>query len=99
MIANITELSWSVASMGVNMRLYLIIAIVILAFSFVMKKIHQPYIIAYMLSGMVLGPFGLGLFTNIEAVQEVGDIGLIILMFFIGMEISLPKYVQIWRIY
>ncbi len=98
MIFNITTLSWSLASLGINLRLYLIIALVILMFSFIMKRIHQPYIIAYMLSGVFLGPYGLGLFTNIQAVQDVGEIGLIILMFFIGMEISLPKFVRKWRI-
>lgn len=97
MIANIAQVSWALASMGINLRIYLIIALVILVFSFIMKRIHQPYIIAYMLSGVLLGPFGLGMFVDIEAVQDVGDIGLIILMFFIGMEISLPKFVRKWR--
>ncbi len=98
MIANITQLSWALAGTGINLRIYLIIALVILVFSFLLKQIHQPYIIAYMLSGVVLGPFGLGMFVDIDLVQDVGDIGLIILMFFIGMEISLPKFVRKWRI-
>lgn len=97
MTFNTPVLIWSLASMGINLRLYLIIALVILVFSFIMKRIHQPYIIAYMLSGIFLGPFGMGLFTDLQAVQDVGDIGLIILMFFIGMEISLPRFVRKWR--
>lgn len=96
---NITgQLSWILASFGSEIRIYLIISLVILILSFILKKIHQPYIIAYMLAGIVLGPYGMKMVTNIEQVQSVGEIGLIILMFFVGMEISLPKFLSKWRI-
>ena len=92
------QLSWILASFGSEIRIYLIISLVILILSFILKRIHQPYIIAYLLAGIVLGPYGTKMVTNIEQVQSVGEIGLIILMFFVGMEISLPKFLSKWRI-
>lgn len=69
----------------------------ILIFGLVLKRIGQPYVVAYILSGIVLGPYGLEVVTDQEAVTQLGDIGLIVLMFFIGMHISLADMVRQWR--
>jgi CPA2 family monovalent cation:H+ antiporter-2 len=64
----------------------------------ILKKLNQPYIIAYIVTGIVLGPFGLKLITDYQEIEKLGEIGLVILMFFIGMEISLPNFVKKWKI-
>lgn len=89
---------WALAGLPDSMQLYLLVAFVILALSFVLKRLKQPYILAYMICGIILGPHGSQSVTDLEMVQTVGDIGLVILMFFIGMEISLPKFISKWKI-
>ncbi|RJE71551.1 hypothetical protein BGP76_05505 [Reichenbachiella sp. MSK19-1] len=70
----------------------------ILILSLLLKRANQPYIIAYILTGIVVGPSGTQLVPDTETAEFMGELGLIILMFFIGMEISLHDFVKKWRI-
>jgi monovalent cation:H+ antiporter-2, CPA2 family len=81
-----------------EINLLLIICLVIVFFGLILRRFNQPYIIAYILSGVILGPHGLKIVTDIDVAQNLGEIGLIILMFFIGMEISLPDFLKRWKV-
>lgn len=63
-----------------------------LALIFLLKKIHQPYFLAYILTGILLGKSGLNLITDERIVFDLGNFGLILLMFFIGAEIDFPSF-------
>src|SRR6478736_385893 len=65
-----------------------VLLLTILLISWMLKRFSQPYFSAYMLAGILLGPHGLGLFTNIETIAQIGSLGLIMQMFFIGAEIE-----------
>jgi CPA2 family monovalent cation:H+ antiporter-2 len=75
-----------------------ILAIGIILIGLVLKRIKQPYIVGYILIGVLLGESGLGLVTDAEAIHHYGELGIILLLFFIGMEISLPELVRQWRV-
>ena len=75
-----------------------VLAIAIILISFVFKLLKQPYVIAYILAGVFMGPYGLQLITDESLISNLGSFGLVLLLFFIGMEISLPKLVANWRI-
>ncbi|WP_370089585.1 cation:proton antiporter [Ekhidna sp.] len=81
-----------------EINLLLIVSLVIVVLGLMLRRFNQPYIIAYILSGVILGPHGLSFVTDIDVAQNLGDIGLIILMFFIGMEISLPDFLKRWKV-
>ena len=70
----------------------------IILFSFIFKLLNQPYVIAYILVGVLMGPYGLQLITDELLISNLGSFGLVLLLFFIGMEISLPKLIANWRI-
>jgi CPA2 family monovalent cation:H+ antiporter-2 len=57
---------------------------------FLLKKFNQPYLIAYIIAGILLGPYVSGLFTKPDEIEVVGEIGILLLMFFLGMEINVP---------
>lgn len=57
---------------------------------FLLKKLQQPYLVAYILAGLLLGPHASGIFTNTEAIAQLGEVGVLLLMFFLGMEIDIP---------
>ncbi|MCA9403595.1 MAG: cation:proton antiporter [Candidatus Omnitrophica bacterium] len=61
-------------------------------------RLKQPVLIAYLLTGVVLGPHGLGIITNAETVTWLGNIGVVMLMFFLGMDIQLPKLLTNWKV-
>lgn len=63
-----------------------------------MREIQLPAAIAYIVTGMLVGPTGLGLVHDRELLTHMGEIGVIMLLFFIGMEVSLPRLIAGWRI-
>src|SRR3954462_9242796 len=52
---------------------------------------RQPLLLAYLVAGFIIGPVGLGLVKEPESLRSVSEIGLILLLFLIGLEIDLKK--------
>lgn len=75
-----------------------ILAVLAILIGLLLKRINQPYIIGYIIVGAILGEYGFGLIKDPESIQHLGEIGIILLLFFIGMEISLPELVKQWKI-
>ncbi len=67
-----------------------IISLTILLLAFLLKRFRQPYFIAYILAGILLGPQGFGVITDHESIANLGELGIILLMFFVGAEVHLP---------
>jgi CPA2 family monovalent cation:H+ antiporter-2 len=57
-------------------------------FGYIAQRIGLVSIVGYLLAGVVIGPFALGLIDDLELVEQMGEIGVIFLMFFIGLELS-----------
>jgi Kef-type K+ transport system membrane component KefB len=54
-------------------------------------RLRQPLILAYLVTGVVIGPVGLKWVTNQASIGTVAEIGLILLLFIIGLEIDVKK--------
>ncbi len=54
-------------------------------------QFRQPLIIAYLVTGVIIGPIGLKFVTDQGSVATVAEIGLILLLFVIGLEIDVRK--------
>jgi Kef-type K+ transport system membrane component KefB len=55
---------------------------------------RQPVFLAYLVAGFVIGPNGTGLVTSRESIGTIAELGLIFLLFMIGLEIDLKKIVR-----
>ena len=66
----------------------------ILLLSWLLKRFRQPYFSAYIIAGILLGPHGLQLFTDVTTIAQIGSLGLIIQMFFIGAELEVPALLK-----
>jgi CPA2 family monovalent cation:H+ antiporter-2 len=55
---------------------------------FVARRLHLPPIVGYLLAGVALGPFTPGLFADQEVATELAEIGVILLMFGVGIHFS-----------
>jgi len=64
----------------------------------IMREIKLPAAIAYIITGVIVGPTGLGLVEDRALLTHMGEIGVIMLLFFVGMEVSLPRLIAGWRI-
>lgn len=51
---------------------------------------RQPIIIAYIALGALLGPYGSGIINNVDLVADAGHIGIIFLLFLLGLDMQ-PK--------
>ncbi len=76
---------------------FLFVGSVVVFIGILLKRLQQPLIVAYIITGILLGPYGIGFIKDIKMVEELGELGLILLLFFIGMEISLPDLVKLWK--
>jgi len=56
---------------------------------------RQPLLVAYILLGAILGPFGLGLVSDVALISEIGSIGIIFLLFLLGLDMQ-PQ--ALWRV-
>ena len=62
----------------------------------VFQRFRQPVVLGYLLAGMVVGPnTSVPLVADTRTVQAVAELGVILLMFSLGIEFSLPK---LWRV-
>src|SRR6202158_4212503 len=54
-------------------------------------RLRQPLILAYLVTGVIIGPNGLRFVTDQTSIAGVAEIGLILLLFIIGLEIDIKK--------
>ncbi|MDP2618681.1 MAG: cation:proton antiporter [Hyphomicrobiales bacterium] len=60
-------------------------------------RLRQPPIVGYILAGLVLGPTGMGLVRETDEIRLLAELGVIMLLFLIGMEISLRAFVLVLK--
>lgn len=71
------------------------LAIIFIVASFtgmIVSKFKQPAIVAYILTGVLLGPNVFGLMSDEELVSQLSHVGVIALLFTLGLEFSLSKF-------
>ncbi len=55
---------------------------------------RQALIIAYILLGAIVGPSGASLVTDAETIQDISDIGIMFLLYLLGLNLSPRKFMQ-----
>ena len=58
---------------------------------------RQPLLLAYLAGGFALGPMGFGFIQSAESISAIAELGLIFLLFMIGLEIDLKKIASAGR--
>lgn len=74
----------------------LVIAVATLL-AFMARRTGQPTIIGYIAAGMILGPVGLGMVTETELTRILSELGLVFLLFLIGLEINVSKIKEVLK--
>jgi monovalent cation:proton antiporter-2 (CPA2) family protein len=54
-------------------------------------------IVAYLVAGVVIGPYGLGIFSKPETILTVAELGVVMLLFLIGLELELNRLLAMRR--
>lgn len=63
----------------------------------VLIRLRQPAIVGYIVAGIVLGPTGFKLIENTDTVQLLAELGVIMLLFLIGMELNLRSFKAVYK--
>src|SRR5665811_2580114 len=53
---------------------------------------RQSLLVAYILLGVILGPSGLKLVPNISVARDIGDVGIIFLLFLVGLDLTPQEF-------
>lgn len=73
--------------------------LILLGFSvvivFALQKFKLPSIIGFLITGVIIGPYGFSLINAVEQVEILSEIGVILLLFVIGMELSIKQLISI----
>ncbi len=56
---------------------------------------RQPLIIAYIVLGVLLGPSGLNLISDADTLKEIGHIGIVFLLFLLGLDLQPRHFMQL----
>ncbi len=63
-----------------------------------LRRIGLPTVLGFILVGMLLGPYGISVIEDIALVNILADIGLVLLVFVIGLEFSINKFRKVGSI-
>ena len=57
-----------------------------------LRRLHLPAVLAYLVTGYMVGPHGLGLITDSADTRELAEFGVVFLLFTLGLEFSIPRF-------
>mgnify|MGYP001316766783 CR=1 FL=1 len=75
-----------------------LVAVAALACGILLTRFRQPAIVGYILAGILLGPSGLALVEDRSLISALAELGVLMLLFVIGMELSLRALARVWQL-
>jgi Kef-type K+ transport system membrane component KefB len=70
----------------------LIVLAVFVAFAVLFQRLRLGTVLGFLIGGMAVGPWGLRLVHELEAVRLLGDLGVVFLLFNLGLELKLERF-------
>jgi len=64
----------------------------------VAHRLRQPVILGYLLVGIAIGPYGFGIVRDVELIETLATIGVALLMFAVGLEISYSQLREVGKV-
>lgn len=64
----------------------------------ILRRFGQPVIVGYILVGMLLGPSFLGLVSNGSEISFLSELGILLLLFIIGLELDVHRFMDVFKI-
>jgi K+:H+ antiporter len=69
-----------------------------LAFGFAAARVRLPPLVGYLVAGIAIGPFTPGFVADSDLASELAEIGVILLMFGVGLHFSISTLLRVRRI-
>ena len=74
-----------------------VIAAIGVVVAVVLARLRLPTVAGLLLAGALMGPYGLGLVKSVHSIEVLAEIGVVLLLFTIGLEFSLARLKSIFR--
>src|SRR5690606_38229722 len=81
-----------------NLALIVVLLGTAVALVTLFRRLNLPAILAYLLAGIAVGPYGFGWITDMPATQHLAEFGIVFLLFSLGLEFSIPRLLALRRI-
>jgi CPA2 family monovalent cation:H+ antiporter-2 len=83
-----------------DLLLFETLVIVLASFALVALLVRLRFspIVGYLAAGLIIGPYGLNLLPPSEGIRFLGELGVVLLMFIVGLEFSLPRMMATRRV-
>ncbi len=75
----------------------LVILVSAVPIAFVFQRLRQPVIVGFMITGILIGPYGLGFIRRLDDIEVLAEIGVVLLLFTIGLEFSMRRIIDLKR--
>ena len=69
----------------VNFVIYLAAAVAAVPLA---RRLGLGSVLGYLLAGVIVGPWGLRLITNVQSILDFSEFGVVLMMFVIGLELE-----------
>ena len=79
------------------LRELIIVLTATIAIVFIFQKLRLPTIVGFLLTGVIIGPHGFQLIQSVDQVETLAEIGVVLLLFTIGLEFSLETILSVQR--
>jgi len=76
----------------------LIVLVTAIAGGMLARWLRLPIILGYLVGGIAIGPYGLGLVHDTETIDNLATIGVVLLLFTIGLEFSLKEMMKMGKV-
>jgi CPA2 family monovalent cation:H+ antiporter-2 len=63
-----------------------------------MERFRQPALVGYILAGVLMGPSAFSIVEDRAQIDTLAELGVLLLLFIVGMELSLRSFRRIWRL-
>jgi CPA2 family monovalent cation:H+ antiporter-2 len=78
---------------GVLTEIVVVMAVAVAA-ALLLRRLAVPPVVGFILAGVAIGPAGLGLVADRDKIEVVAEVGVMLLLFMVGLKISLR---DLWR--
>ena len=67
-------------------------------FGYLAQLVRLPALVGYLVAGIVIGPYTPGFVADVKLAKQLAEIGIILLMFGVGLHFSIPDLVRVRRV-
>ncbi len=79
------------------LRDIVVLMVVSIPIIILLTRVGLPTVLGFLIAGVLIGPYGLGLVHDAHDVETLSQIGIVLLLFTIGLEFSMTKMLNIRR--